>query len=134
MPLWMTETSGYSNDMKGAIDLAKAMYTAISFGNVSAWLHWALSQQTIDQYALMSSSGEKSKRYYISKNFYLYVRPGDYRIDASTPEQTNIYPLAFRNDTAHTQTIVLINNNETDQPVKLSVRAWLLNLKCMLLL
>ena len=47
MPLWMTETSGYSNDMKGAMDLSKAMYTAINFGNVSGWLYWALSQQTI---------------------------------------------------------------------------------------
>ena len=43
MPLWMTETSGYSNDMKGAIDLSKAMYTAINFGNISAWLYWELS-------------------------------------------------------------------------------------------
>jgi len=120
MPLWMTETSGYSNDMKGAMDLGKAMYTAINYGNVSAWLHWALSQQTIDEYALMSSSGEKSKRYFVSKNFYRFVRPGDYRISALTNEQTNIYALAFKNDTAHTTSIIRINDNTTDQPVKLS--------------
>ena len=120
MPLWMTETSGFSNDMKGAMDLSKAMFTAISFGNVSAWLHWALSQQTIDQYALMSSSGEKSKRYYVSKNFYRYVRPGDYRIQSSATGNTNIYPVAFKNDTAHTTTIVLINDNTTDEAIKLS--------------
>lgn len=119
MPLWMTETSGFSNDMKGAMDLSKAMYTAITFGNVSAWLHWALSQGTLDQYSLMSSSGTMSKRYYVSKNFYHYVRPGDYRIASSTPGQTNIYPLAFKNDTAHTSTIVLINNNPEGRAVKL---------------
>ena len=119
MPLWMTETSGFSNDMKGAMDLSKAMYTAITFGNVSAWLHWSLSTGTLDQFSLMSSSGTRSKRYYVSKNFYRYVRPGDYRIQSSTPDQTNIYPLAFKNDTAHTNTIVLINDNTESRAVKL---------------
>jgi O-glycosyl hydrolase len=120
MPLWMTETSGFSNDMKGAMDLAKAMYTAINFGNVSAWLHWALSQEKIDEFSLMSSSGEKSKRYNVSKNFYRYVRPGDYRIQSSAPGNTNIYPVAFKNDTANTTTIVLINDNAADKAIKLS--------------
>ncbi len=119
MPLWMTETSGFSNDIKGAMDLAKAMYTAISFGNVSAWLHWQLSQQTLDTYSLMSSSGEKSKRYFISKNFYRYVRPGDERIKSNAPDGANIYPLAFANDTTHTTTIILINDNAESKAVKL---------------
>ena len=119
MPLWMTETSGFSNDITGAMNLGKAMFTAITFGNVSAWLHWALSQGTLDQYSLMSSSGSRSKRYYVSKNFYHYVRPGDYRIQSSTPDKTNIYPLAFKNDTAHTNTIVLINDNTEGRAVKL---------------
>src|SRR6185295_14209418 len=100
-------------------DLSKAMFTAITFGNVSAWLHWSLSTGTLDQYSLMSSSGTRSKRYYISKNFYRYVRPGDYRIQSSATGQTNIYPLAFKNDTAHTNTIVLINNNTESRAAKL---------------
>jgi O-glycosyl hydrolase len=120
MPLWMTETSGYSNDMKGAMDLSKAMYTAIKFGNVSGWLHWALSQQTIDEFSLMSSSGEKSKRYYVSKNFYRYVRPGDKRIKCAADDGSNIYALGFKNDTANTTTIVLINDNGNDKVIKLS--------------
>jgi O-glycosyl hydrolase len=120
MPLWMTETSGYSNDMKGAIDLSKAMYTAINFGNVSAWLYWELSQQTIDEFSLMSSSGEKSKRYYVSKNFYHYVRPGDYRIKCAADDNSNIYALAFKNDAEKTTTIILINDNASDKAIKLS--------------
>jgi glucuronoarabinoxylan endo-1,4-beta-xylanase len=120
MPLWMTETSGYSNDMTGAMDLSKAMYTAINFGNVSAWLYWELSQQTIDEFSLMSSSGGKSKRYYVSKNFYHYIRPGDYRIKCDADDNSNIYALSFKNDTANTTTIVLINDNTTDVAIKLS--------------
>ncbi len=120
MPLWMTETSGFSNDMKGAMDLSKAMYTAINFGNVSAWLHWQLSQQTLDPYSLMSSSGEKSKRYFVSKNFYRYVRPGDERIKSSAPDGTNIFPLAFKNNLAATNTIVIINDNPESRIIKLN--------------
>src|SRR5205085_12199144 len=98
-PLWMTETSGFANDMSGAISLGKAMYTAITYGNVSAWMFWELSQASIDEYSLMSSSGAKSKRYYVSKNLYRYVRPGAYRISAIAPGQSNIYPMAFKHDT-----------------------------------
>ncbi|HEY6977214.1 MAG TPA: PKD domain-containing protein [Chitinophagaceae bacterium] len=119
MPLWMTETSGFSNDMKGATDLAKAMYTAITFGNVSAWLHWQLSQQTLDTYSLMSSSGIKSKRYFASKNFYRYVRPRDLRIKSSAPDGTNIYPLAFTNDTAKTTAVILINDSAESRAIKI---------------
>ena len=53
-PFWMTETSGYENTLDGAMKLAKAMYTAIKFGNVSAWLHWSLSTTTLDSYSLMN--------------------------------------------------------------------------------
>jgi O-glycosyl hydrolase len=120
MPLWMTETSGFANTMKGAVDLAKAMYTAMTFGNVSAWLHWQLSQEKIDGFVLMSSSGQKSKRYFASKNFYRYVQPGAARIKSSAPEGSNIYPIAFHNDTANTTTIVIINDNAEERKINFS--------------
>jgi O-glycosyl hydrolase len=119
-PLWMTETSGFANDMNGAISLCKAMYTAITYGNISAWLFWELSQGTVDEYSLMSSSGAKSKRYFVSKNLYRYVRPGAYRISATAPDQRNVYPMAFKQDTENSQTIVLINDNTEGMAVKLS--------------
>jgi len=119
-PLWMTETSGFDNDMSGAITLGKAMYTAFTYGNVSAWVFWSLSQGTLDGYSLMSSSGTKSKRYYVSKNLYRYVRPGAYRISATAPDQSSIYPLAFKHDTENSQTVVIINDNTTGTAVKLS--------------
>lgn len=119
-PLWMTETSGYENTLDGAIKLAKAMYTAIKFGNISAWLHWSLSTTTLDSYSLMSSSGEKSKRYFVSKNFYKYIRPGAVRIDANAADGTNIYPLAFQNVNGNTTTIVLINDAASAKAVQLS--------------
>ena len=116
-PLWMTETSGFSNDFKGAMDLSKAMYTALNFGNVSAWLFWALSQSNIDEFALMSTSGAKSKRYYVSKNFYRFIRPGAVRFSIDVSPDAKIYPLAFSNSSLNSTTIVLINDNATDKVV-----------------
>lgn len=119
-PLWMTETSGFTNDYKGAMDMAKAMYTAINFGNISAWVHWSLSTSNLDGFCLMSSSGVKSKRYFVSKNFYRYIRPGAYRIAVSVDESSNIFSLAFKNDGENSNTIVLINTNADSRAVKLS--------------
>jgi O-glycosyl hydrolase len=120
-PLWMTETSGFSNDYNGAMSLAKAMYTAIRFGNVSAWVFWSLSTTTLDAYSLMNSAGAKSKRYYVSKNFYRYIRPGAVRTEVTAPDGSGIYPLAFENTARNEHTIVFINDNkETSKAVKLS--------------
>lgn len=119
-PLWMTETSGYENTFDGAFNLAKAMYTAIKFGNVSGWLHWALSTTTLDAYSLMSSSGEKSKRYFTSKNFYKYIRPGAVRAGAIAADGTNIYSLAFQNVADNTTTIILLNDNASAKVIRLS--------------
>ncbi|MEP7143691.1 MAG: PKD domain-containing protein [Ferruginibacter sp.] len=119
-PLWMTETSGFANDINGAISLSKAMYTALAYGNVSAWLFWTLSTSTLDSYSLMSSAGAKSKRYYTSKNFYRYIKPGAYRVGASVAGQSGIYPLAFKQDAENEQTIIFINDSTASGAIKLS--------------
>ena len=119
-PLWMTETSGFKNDWSGAMALAKAMYTAFRHGNVSAWLHWTLSTGTLNEYSLMSSAGEKSKRYFLSKNFYRYIRPGAKRVAADAAEITKIYPLAFKHNSLQATTLVLINDNNTTRAIKIN--------------
>ncbi len=119
-PLWMTETSGFKNDWSGAMALSKAMYTAIKFGNTSAWVHWSLSTSKLDDYCLMSSAGEKSHRYYVSKNFYRYVRPGAVRVKAESADAEKIYPLAFKHSTEQSTSIILINDNNESRAVKLS--------------
>jgi O-glycosyl hydrolase len=119
-PLWMTETSGYENSYTGAVKLAKAMYTAIKYGNVSAWVFWSLSTTTLDSYSLMSAAGEKSKRYYVSKNFYKYIRPGAVRTDASAPEGTNVYPLAFQHSVENSTTLIFINDGPSGKPIRIT--------------
>lgn len=117
--LWMTETSGYENNMNGAIALSKAMYIALRYGHVSAWLFWSLSTTQLDAYSLMSTAGEKSKRYYASKNFYRYVRPGAQRFKISSDDE-RLLPLAFTNANEQSNTIVIINDDTTARPVRLA--------------
>ncbi|MCY7350376.1 MAG: PKD domain-containing protein [Cytophagaceae bacterium] len=117
LPLWMTETSGFKNDQAGAIKLAGAMYNALRFGNVSAWLFWTLAELEVGDYSLLSSSGQKTKRFFVSKQFYRYVRPGARRVGASS-ENASVLSLAFQ-DSGKT-ILVLINQSPADQVLRLT--------------
>jgi len=109
IPLWMTETSGYENNLTGAIALGKAMYIALKYGNITAWLFWTISTNKIDAYSLMNTAGEKSKRYFVSKNFFRYIRPGSVRFNISGTDE-HILPLAFSNSDDNSTTFVIIND------------------------
>jgi glucuronoarabinoxylan endo-1,4-beta-xylanase len=119
MPLWMTETSGYPNDQDGAISLSKAMYIALKYGNASAWVFWSISTSSLDAYSLMSSSGAKSKRYFASKNYYRYIRPGAQRFEVTTTD-AHLLPLAFGNAAEQSTTFVITNDDNTGKPVQLA--------------
>lgn len=114
IPLWMTETSGYENTLDGAIDLSKAMYIALRYGNISAWVFWTMSTTKLDAYSLMNAAGEKSKRYFVSKNFYRYIRPGAQRFQIDS-DNDSLLPLAFFNPENQTTTIVVINMGNDDK-------------------
>ncbi len=114
LPLWMTETSGYKNDWNGAMDLAKAIYTALRHGNVSAWVFWAMSEPTINEYNLVSSSLQKSKRYYTSKQFYKFVRPDAVRVEAASTDE-NVVVVAFKHPVTNKTTIILLNVGSSDK-------------------
>lgn len=119
LPLWMTETSGYANTTQGAIDLGKAMYIALKFGNASAWLFWTISTTNLDAYSLMNAAGQKSKRYQVSKNFYKYIRPGARRFEISSTASAKLLPLAFFHAADQATTLVIINDNkESGMPIR----------------
>ena len=121
IPLWMTETSGFENSLNGAIKLAQAMYTAIRYGNVSAWLFWTISGgEQLDAYNLMTATGKKSKRYYVSKQFYRYVRPGALRTESSV-EKDGLLILSFRHPQQKTATVILINTTDSDQLIEMDM-------------
>jgi glucuronoarabinoxylan endo-1,4-beta-xylanase len=117
IPLWMTETSGYENNEAGGLALAKAMYTALRFGRAEAWVFWTISTDAADSYSLMDSKGNKGRSYYVSKQFYRYIRPGAVRIEANA-ENAAILPLAFKNQNG--ETVVLVNTGTSAASVSVS--------------
>jgi glucuronoarabinoxylan endo-1,4-beta-xylanase len=117
IPLWMTETSGYENTPAGGFALAKALYTALRFGRVSLWTFWTLSTDTADGYSLMDKNGGKGRSYYVSKQFYRFIRPGAVRLEANAADAA-ILPLAFKNGAS--ETIVLINTSNTAKSVAIN--------------
>ncbi|RIV20780.1 hypothetical protein DYU11_22375 [Fibrisoma montanum] len=131
--LWMTETSGYSNTwepapvfadgetktLPGAFGLAENIYTALRFGNVSAWVWWRLSVQEdywIDETLIYK--GVPHRFYFTSKQFYRYIRPGAVRVEC-TSGSDDVLPLAFRHPDGST-TLVLMNRSREPIAIKLA--------------
>ena len=111
---WMSETSGYHSTWSdtGAFGLAKSIYLALKFGHINAWVWWTLSENPgsgDDVYTLMYNKLPTS-RYYASKQYYRYIRPGAIMVNVSSTDST-ILPLAFWNGAQAMLTYVFINNS-----------------------
>lgn len=125
-PLWMTETSGYhdhwlsSGDAAGALDLGLNLHAALKHGNISAWVWWQGSEiGDINEYNLMDGEANPGKRYYVSKQFYRYIRPGAQRIELTFNEAEGVVGTAYYHPEMDALTIVAIN--ETEEDVKLNL-------------
>jgi glucuronoarabinoxylan endo-1,4-beta-xylanase len=125
-PSWMTETSGYvdawtgDGEFPGARDLALAIYSALAHGRVSAWIWWQGSEQTSSPgpYTLMGGTQTKRSRYYVSKNFYRYIRPGARMLRVTTTDP-NLFVVAFAHPTMGAFTVVAINTSNTNKSLVL---------------
>lgn len=120
---WMTETSGYQDSWTtnpGAFSLAQDMMSGLNYGNMSGWIWWQGSENPgsssgIGEFALMNGL-VKGKKYYVSKQYYRYIRPGAVRIGASSTN-SNVFVSAFQNTAQGTHTIILINAASSTQTV-----------------
>jgi glucuronoarabinoxylan endo-1,4-beta-xylanase len=122
-PTWMTETSGYTdnwNDGNGARALGYAIYSALAYGRASAWIWWQGSAlgQTPDEYTLMEGTQLASKRYYVSKQFYRFIRPGAKMVSV-TSSDSSLFVVAFQHPTMNAFTLVVINAASQDKPLRL---------------
>ncbi|WP_026472896.1 glycoside hydrolase [Alkaliflexus imshenetskii] len=122
-PVWMSETSGYSNNWEkrnstpGALNLAMDIHTALCYGNVSAWVWWQGSQSVRDNFSLMSGLNT-SKKYFVSKHFYRFIRPGAVRVSAES-DQEEVLVSAWSHKANGTQTIVVINSSASSKVIRL---------------
>ena len=118
-PSWMTETSGYTDnwsDSSGARALGYAIYSALNYGQVSAWVWWQGSELggAPGQYALMGGTQYLGKRYYVSKQFYRYIRPGAKMVEV-TSSDSSLFVVAFTHATLGAFTVVAINTAAQDK-------------------
>ncbi len=123
---WMTETSGYVDDWEGAnskpgaFGLANDIHTALYYGDLSAWVYWQGSGLGgINEYNLMSDL-VVGKKYYASKNFYRFIRPGAVRLATTSPD-ASIALTAYEHVANGTHTIVLLNNATTSKTINLAM-------------
>ena len=119
---WMTETSGHLPNWQGAFQLAIDMYDYLVGGNFSLWVYWQLSEpekENVDDnvYTLMID-GKPTPKYYASKHYYRYIRPGAVRIDA-TSDHPGLLVSSFKHHENGTFTTLLIN--KSDEALSVSV-------------
>lgn len=112
---WMTETSGYTDgwaDTQGAKALGFAIYAALNYGRASAWVWWQGSELggPPNEYGLMGGLQYLSKRYFVSKSFYRYIRPGAKMVKVTSTD-SDLFVVAFVHPTMNATTLVAINNN-----------------------
>ncbi|MBD3242502.1 MAG: hypothetical protein GF331_18075 [Chitinivibrionales bacterium] len=118
-PLWMTETSGYDDSWSGAFELAEMIYAALKYGKIAAWVWWQLSENTSCSVYVFMYNGNPTKRYYIHKQYYRYIRPGAVMVDAASDNEL-VFSLAFHHKQNNTLTVVLINATNSSQTVNLA--------------
>ncbi len=123
--LWMTETSGYStvwDAQDGPLVYGQLIHTALKYGNLSGWV-WLTVNTSIganEQEALIIN-GTPKKIYYVSKNFYRYIRPGAIRVDCTDDESKQVFISAYEHGEESRLTIVAINTSDETQTVSLQM-------------
>lgn len=125
-PSWMTETSGYADSWEGsggkpgAIDLAIAIHAALQHGRASGWIWWQGSDMGgIDEFSLMQGT-KRGKKYYASKQFYRYIRPGARMVELAVENEPLVLAAAFDHPERKTFTVVVINLADQDKRISLA--------------
>jgi glucuronoarabinoxylan endo-1,4-beta-xylanase len=130
-PLWMTETSGYVDTWTtsvgsdgvtypGASDLGYAIYAALAYGHASAWVWWQGSNLAgVDTESLMAGTATLSKRYYVAKQFFRFIRPGATMVKVSSSDPA-VFVATFEHTGMGSFTTILINSSAEAKTVQIS--------------
>jgi glucuronoarabinoxylan endo-1,4-beta-xylanase len=128
-PIWMTETSGYVDSWEGGInakaehrpgafELAQAIFAALHYGKVSAWVWWqGSSSEPGSEFSLMQGT-LVGRRYYASKHFYRFIRPGA-RMLATRSDDPEVLAAAFEHERIGNFVTVLLNLGHAEKSVAL---------------
>ena len=136
---WMSETSGQQpgmvgdgvdkkgNPKPGALSLASSIHNALVYGNASAWVYWCYSghsKKPDDGAALeaLMNGDQPYKKYFVSKQYYRFIRPGAVRVEASPDGEKNLQVSAFLHEKNHTLTVVLLNHDAQEARIELELK------------
>jgi len=112
--VWETEVSQIGGTFDGSI--ANGVYWAwrihlyMTAAQVNAWHYWWLIPGNSDNEGLTDSAGNPAKRMYALGQWSRFVRPGYYRIDASTTAGS-AFISAFNDTNSGLFAIVAVNTN-----------------------
>ncbi|HYW96492.1 MAG TPA: T9SS type A sorting domain-containing protein, partial [Bacteroidales bacterium] len=110
------ETSGMADNWNGALTLAGNIFNALECGNASAWVFWSFDvSEGSAEYGLVVSN-KPSSRYFVSKQYYKFIRPGAIRVDATSD---GIPAIAFKHPDNDTLAVVLFNNTNQTQTIEI---------------
>ena len=123
-PAWLYPPNGYPSD--GGWGLALRIHQALTTGRQSAWIYWTFTESdnngNVTSSALTNqAAGTTSPKYVAAKHFFKYIRPGAYRVGATTTGASPLLASAYLHEEAGTLTAVLVNPSATVQTAMLWV-------------
>ncbi len=133
LPVWQTEMSGFhdswyggttsgwqSGTKPGAWQLAQAVYTALKYGKVELFCYWVLSSyNSWDEGYSLIWNGNKTREYYVMKQFARYVRPGAVQMEVTSDDEY-VHVLAYRHPTEQTLAVVILNTSTSTKSISLN--------------
>jgi O-glycosyl hydrolase len=129
-PIWMTETSGYVQNWlngswgnfgpgtPGAFILGQMIGLALKEGRISAWVYWAWADESRGQPHALSYRAEKNKKYYVSKHFYRYIRPGAKMVGV-TCDDKDLLVIPFSHKEEKRFTCMVLNSSNDRKKIRL---------------
>lgn len=101
---WMTEHLDTNTDWHRVLSTAKEIDNCMYYG-MNAYIWWYIRRF----YGLIDENGNVSKRGYAMSQFARFIRPGFYRVDATSNPQELVFTTAYRNDSK----LVIVSINES---------------------
>ncbi|MBD3241895.1 MAG: hypothetical protein GF331_15000 [Chitinivibrionales bacterium] len=131
-PLWMTETQGDAygvgmTDWSGAMTLAGNLLSYLRDARITGWTWGSVQhvcgaagcEETSDNSIGLLINGTPTDKYYVSRHFFRFIRPGARQI-ASSCDDNELDVVAFRHAENDCWTVVLRNSAGGAKTVDLS--------------
>jgi len=112
--VWMTEHLVNDQSLQAALDTAKEIHDCLTIGNMNAYIWWWVVS---DANGFLNKQYVPQKRGYVVGQFAKFVRPGYYRVEATSRPTANVYVTAYKGDGK----VAIVAINRRRSPVALEI-------------